>query len=493
MDDESAIPLTQLGDETNRKQCLEMPICIDKREAEGESEDRTPKPNCLIRCGNFVRAKSKLFWLLFFIKTICFVVELGIYSKQSDFILSTNYSAAMTKFNGSLEAFEDAKQEHLSQHQSEMFGLILLDLVILVFIFVEAGPYLWSLIGRLLERIIGFCRRAMLFVRWEMRSDSSEAHEIQHSMFATFLVLFVREAIGGVIALDVLSILSSFVTAIAWSVVVGIGLLIIKLPKYVSWLMLWIFTAAVIYISTDVYFYLTEVRKNFPDDDLQKELLNFSVKVGFNPEHVYITKNTEHGMANDIPVYYADVFFHKRIVFRDTAIGYLYDEIGMEDAFQAVKDFVRAVKLLNNRKVLAVFAHEIGHWTYNHVAWMRCVHEADRLLLVLLFVALHKYESLYNAFGFKSQPKLVGAIIILYMVAAPFNLFTTFVINRMNQLTEFQADHYTITVGLGPEFCLFLKKWSDRIPFQEDWLFSLYQSTHPPHYERVKALNCTGA
>ncbi|KAI1702375.1 CAAX prenyl protease 1 like protein [Ditylenchus destructor] len=353
MDDESAIPLTQFGDETNQKQCLEMPVC--KREAKGESEDRTQKPNCLIRCGNLL--VEKLFWLLFFTKIACFVAEIGVYSKQSDFILSTNYSAA--KFNGSLEAFEDAKQEHLSKHHIKMFGLILLDLVILAFIFVDVGPYLWSLNGRLLERILGYSRRVLWCVRWENRDVSSEKHEeIKQAMFATFLVVFMPKVIVHIILLDSSSLLSTFYTGAAWIVVVGTCLLVMKLPKRFNIVLLWIITVA----------------------------------------HLY----------------------------------------------------------------------------------------------VLLFVALCKHKPLYTAFGFKSQPLLIGAIIILYMVAAPYNFFKTFVINWIYQTFERQADHYTTTVGLGSEFCSLFSRISNLTPFQEDWLFSLYRHDHPPHYERVRALNCTG-
>ncbi|KAI1697593.1 peptidase family m48 domain-containing protein [Ditylenchus destructor] len=513
MAQESAIPLTQLGDESNQKHFPEMGICIENRRSKGESEDRSVRKNCFIRCFNFVRAKTKLFWLLFLIKTICFMAEIGIYAKQAEFISATNYSAAMTKFNGSLEAFEEEKNEHLSEHQTDMCGLILLDLLILVFIFVEAGPYLWTLIGRLLKSIIGFFRRVLWCLKWENRSDSSETlEEIKHSMFASFL-FFVREAFIGIFSLDVDSILSSLVTAAAWSVAVGIGILTMKLPKYVSWFILWMLTIAVVYIMTDIHIYLTELRKSFPENDLKKEIRNFSVQVGFDPENVYITKNTENGITNDIPLYYADMLFHKRIVFRDTAIGYSYDDLERDDdllklleafekysendttpniALQTVMDRIRSLKTNNNRKVLAVFAHEIGHWTHNHVPWKFLVQALNLLLLILLFIALHKEESLYTAFGFKSQPILIGAIIILYMVAAPFNFIANLVVNRFNHLTEFEADRYTVTVGLGPEFCSFWKKLSDRIPFQEHWLFSLYQSTHPPHYERLQALNCSG-
>ncbi|KAI1697594.1 peptidase family m48 domain-containing protein [Ditylenchus destructor] len=471
--------------------------------------------NCCVRCWNFVRGKSKLFWLLFLIKTICFMAEIGIYTKQADFISSTNYSAAMTKFNGSLEAFEEEKEEHLSEHQIEMFGLFLRDLVILAFIFVEAGPYLWSLIGRLLKFIHSFCRRALWCVEWENHNDDSREaqEEIKHSIFATFLVTFMPRAIVSVVSLDLYSIILCFYNTAAWIVAVGTFLLVMKLPNRISWLILWMISVAQIYVSMDVIFHLTEHRKMLPNDSLQKELRNFSIQVGFDPTHIYVTKNVENDNLT-APAYTAGIFFHQRIVFLDTAIGYSYDKLGKEDdpalnlldaseelhenngtTFNIQKYLAmyrrRRLRSKINRMILSIYAHEISHWTNSHVAWKNAVLAVDRLLMVLLLVALCKHRPLYTAFGFKNKPILVGAIIILYMVAAPYNFFKAFLVNWISQAFERQADQYTTTVGLGSEFCFVFSAFNNHVPFQEDWLFSLYEKEHPPFYERLRALNCT--
>ncbi|KAI1702373.1 peptidase family m48 domain-containing protein [Ditylenchus destructor] len=142
--------------------------------------------------------------------------------------------------------------------------------------------------------------------------------------------------------------------------------------------------------------------------------------------------------------------------------------------------------------ILSIFAHEIAHWNFNHLWWKLFVDGVDKLLLVLLFAALWKHKPLYTAFGFKSQPILVGAIIILYMVAGPYDFFKTFLINRISQTLELQADYYTTTVGLGSEFCLALLKSNKGVSSLESRLFSLYRNDHPPPYERLKALNCSG-
>jgi STE24 endopeptidase len=76
----------------------------------------------------------------------------------------------------------------------------------------------------------------------------------------------------------------------------------------------------------------------------------------------------------------------------------------------------------SNPEILAVLGHELGHWQMNHVFKNIVISQVHIFLMFALFAYLYKLQTLYTAFGFvDSQPVLIGLVIILQFITAPYN------------------------------------------------------------------------
>ena len=78
-------------------------------------------------------------------------------------------------------------------------------------------------------------------------------------------------------------------------------------------------------------------------------------------------------------------------------------------------------------EILAVLGHELGHWKMNHVLKNILISQVHIFLMFALFAYLYKLQTLYTAFGFEnSQPVLIGLMVILQFITAPYNAVSLF-------------------------------------------------------------------
>lgn len=77
----------------------------------------------------------------------------------------------------------------------------------------------------------------------------------------------------------------------------------------------------------------------------------------------------------------------------------------------------------SNPEILAVLGHELGHWKLNHVLKNIIIAELQIFAMFALFGYFYKSQLLYTAFGFAEgeMPVLIGLMIILQFITAPYN------------------------------------------------------------------------
>ena len=93
-----------------------------------------------------------------------------------------------------------------------------------------------------------------------------------------------------------------------------------------------------------------------------------------------------------------------------------------------------------------------------------------------LFGFLSKSEPLYNAFGFTdTKPVLIGLMIVLQYVTAPYSAIVGFFMNVLSRRFEFQADEFAAHLGKAKDLHAALVKLNnDNLGFPiHDWLFSV--------------------
>merc|ERR1711973_65352 len=115
----------------------------------------------------------------------------------------------------------------------------------------------------------------------------------------------------------------------------------------------------------------------------------------------------------------------------------------------------------NNEEIVAVLGHELGHWSMNHVLKNILIAQVQIFSVFALFGYLSKSSPLYQAFGFTdSQPALIGLMIVLQYITAPYSAVVGFL---KSALVKLNNDNLSFPIY--------------------DWLFSAWHHSHPPLLE----------
>jgi len=147
----------------------------------------------------------------------------------------------------------------------------------------------------------------------------------------------------------------------------------------------------------------------------------------------------------------------------------------------------------NNEEVLAVLAHELGHWKLNHNLKNLVISQVNTFLCFMVFGLLMDLKPLYSAFGFTDQPIFIGLVIIFQYIFSPYNEILSFFMTALSRRFEFQADAFAKKLHFAAKLRSSLIKLNrDNLGFPlSDWLYSAWHYSHPPLLERLDALDKT--
>ncbi len=205
------------------------------------------------------------------------------------------------------------------------------------------------------------------------------------------------------------------------------------------------------------------------EGDLKTEIFRLAQKIEFQAEGISImdaSTRSSHGNA-----YFTGVFGKKRIVLFDT--------------------LVKSMKLT---EIVAVLAHELGHFKLHHVRWGLV---RGFFTTGLMFYALSLCLPLlpfYESFGLQSVSNY-GALIVFSMWFGLVGFVLQPLSSRISRRHEFQADAFALQNledqrALG-DALLKLRETSHSMPITHPWYSAFYHS-HPPLLERLKAMNYIG-
>ena len=92
-------------------------------------------------------------------------------------------------------------------------------------------------------------------------------------------------------------------------------------------------------------------------------------------------------------------------------------------------------------ELVAVLAHEVGHFKRKHILKAIALSVFMSFVLFWLFSRILASGSLALAFGFNS-PSVEAAFTIAFWLYSPFSLVTSLLINALSRRNEFEADAY---------------------------------------------------
>ncbi len=201
------------------------------------------------------------------------------------------------------------------------------------------------------------------------------------------------------------------------------------------------------------------------DGELREAILALAARTGFRAGGLFVmdaSRRTAHGNA-----YFTGLLGQKRIVLFDT----LVDSLAV-------------------REVVAVLAHELGHFRLHHVRWALVRGVATSGLLFFALSAALPLEAPYAAFSLARTS--YGALVVfgLWFSLASFALQP--LENAISRRHEFAADAFALGAGgaTGADLAAALRKLREKsrlLPLTHP-LYSRVYHSHPPILERLRAL-----
>lgn len=258
------------------------------------------------------------------------------------------------------------------------------------------------------------------------------------------------------------------------SAIIGIGLLyfIISIynttPDYfwlLAWLAVTLFGLFMSLFYSDLIVPLFNKQTPLPEGELRNKIEAFATKAQFNLKNIYTIDGSKRSTKAN--AYFTGMFGKKRIVLYDTLI-----------------------QMLTPEEVVAVLAHEIGHYRLRHTAKSLAISLPSSLLLFWLLGMVLQSNVFAQALGVDTATFHIN-IIAFGILYTPFSMLLGIVQNIVSRRFEYQADNFAKSYGLQNELISSLKKLSadslSNLTPHHLVVFTNY--SHPTLYQRILNLN----
>ena len=200
------------------------------------------------------------------------------------------------------------------------------------------------------------------------------------------------------------------------------------------------------------------------DGDLRHKISDYAKSVGFNLNKIFIIDGSKRSTKAN--AYFSGFGSEKRVTLYDTLVNDLEDE-----------------------EIVAVLAHEVGHYKRKHIIF--------NLLTSILLTGLTLYilsifisnPLLSNAIGVET-PSFHVSLIAFGLLYSPISELTGLIMNYVSRVFEYQADDYAKNTYKAEPLISSLKKLSknslSNLTPHKAYVFMHY--SHPTLLDRVKNL-----
>jgi len=201
-----------------------------------------------------------------------------------------------------------------------------------------------------------------------------------------------------------------------------------------------------------------------PQGDLRTAIEDFSKTTGFKLKNIYSIDGSKRSTKAN--AYFSGLGHKKTIVLFDTLID-----------------------LLSPQEVVAVLAHEIGHYQKKHIIKSLFLSLLTTAVFLFLLQLMLKYPIFSQALGVE-QFKLHVSLIVFGILLSPFSTFWDIFKNSMYRKFEYQADNFAKNHNYSQELISSLKKLSlnNLSNLTPHKLNVILNYSHPPLLERIKNL-----
>ncbi|XP_030850470.1 CAAX prenyl protease 1 homolog [Strongylocentrotus purpuratus] len=467
---------------------------------------------------------ENIFWAIFTFMWIVYVWETYLSHRQRNVYRNTKDVPSSLKDVIDNETFEKARLYGLDKSSFGFWHGIYEQIESSIILVLGGIPYLWMMAGRVTGHF-GFGQ--------EYEITQSLAFMLLASVFSTFVGLpwvlystFVIEERHGfnkqTLGFFFKDQVKKYILMQLISLPILSGLLyIIKIGGQYFFIYAWVFTLVISLFLITVYAdYIAPLFDKFtplPEGDLRTKIEELAKSIDFPLYKLYVVEGSKRSSHSN--AYFYGFFKNKRIVLFDTLLedykpavteekktdeeetkpadaeGDGEEEQKVDEEKKTEEEGEKKKKTgCNTEEVLAVLAHELGHWKLGHNLKNLIISQVNILLCLFLFALLIERTEFFNAFGFyDAYPTLIGLLIIFQFIFSPYNEVLSFCMTVLTRRFEFQADAFAKSLQRASYLRMALiKLHKDNLGFPvADWLFSAVHYSHPPLLERLAALGKT--
>ena len=239
-------------------------------------------------------------------------------------------------------------------------------------------------------------------------------------------------------------------------------------PTY-FWLLAWaVITAFSLFMTmfySQIIVPLFNKQTPLGEGELRTEIEKFAAKTGFKLDNIFVIDGSKRSTKAN--AYFSGLGSKKRIVLYDT----LMDKMTVQE-------------------IVAVLAHEVGHYKHKHTLINFLITMPYTLLLFFAFGFILQSDAFAQALGGTVASFHLNALAfsILY---SPISLVLDIAMNVLSRKFEYQADAFAAKHGYAPELQSGLKKLTatslgNLMPHP---LYVFFHYSHPTLFQRISKLN----
>ncbi|ECL7850450.1 M48 family metallopeptidase [Campylobacter jejuni] len=232
------------------------------------------------------------------------------------------------------------------------------------------------------------------------------------------------------------------------------------------WIAAFIFAFCIIVIINLIYPTLIapifNKMKKLDDENLLKKISSLMKQCGFSANGVYVIDASKRDKR--LNAYFGGLFKSKRVVLFDTLL-----------------------KALNERELLAVLGHELGHFVHKDI--IKALFNGAITMFLLFFVFANLPEFVYLESHLEGVNG--GVFALLFIFANIFSFLISPMLNALSRKNEFAADQHGAKVTSKEDMknALIALARENKAFIKTSKIYTFFYLSHPSINDRIKALS----
>jgi len=231
-----------------------------------------------------------------------------------------------------------------------------------------------------------------------------------------------------------------------------------------AWLVITGFSVFMVLFYSNLIVPLFNKQTPLPEGELKSAIEDFSAKVGFKLDNIYVIDGSKRSTKAN--AYFTGFGAKKRIVLYDTLISDM-----------------------TTNELVAVLAHEIGHYKKHHVIWSLLLGTLQTGAILFIFSLFVGSPELSAALGVEKPSFHIG-LIAFGILFSPISMITGLAMNIFSRKNEYEADAFAAKYFEANELASALKKLSVKnlSNLRPHPAYVFFHYSHPTLLQRLNAL-----